>query len=872
MKKYLLIFFCFILVGLGTELINDHFFQSPTIKQVSISGHSSVWLETAYPVAFNENYAHSPVKINGQRFNNTILAHARSSLGFSLDKRSRYFRVKIGLDDGIGNKGKVRFLVYLDDLPIYISPVIQGGDAARSIVLDVGRGKLLELAVDPIGDNAYDQAVWAQPELIETIPKDEVITHPPAPFSTIKLTPSRSWDAGARNFPNRTGLLAWQAIITVFYLLVLILAVSKRKVIKTKLQLLVGLVNLPESYILVLCGLLSFWVFIPFWRSGLPAAWDAGAVYYRCLTMKNLFLCNFQLDGWSPYWYLGVQQFLFYSLLPSLVTVLLHFLTFQLVPLISIFKLVYFLIYFGLPYACYWLLRRLAIDPLPAALAALGVPAYSAIHGIGIQGLFTTGLFTQVFSLLLFCLALGYIIKPGRHPIMPGTLCALAYLAHTFTGIYLLLCLLVFTISNLRDREYLKAAVRLIVVGFCLTAFHLIPFIVHYLQGMSGPETGWGDVNLLPSLLTGDYLGPALINIIALTGFVLAFFSRQKNLVILAVIMLLTLGLSSVSGGSWFHFLPRQILQVRVLPFLAIFYVVFTGLSYQWFLKLVRPRMRERLFLALLLIVTISTVLKLHNLRPLVKLDTDFADPQRSGYLAAFKWLKENSPVNPVIGWDHSADLCGIGFIQMESRINILADRYTLGGNQLELTRANNSAIQEHLRDWMPIEISRTCRRFNVSYLLLQSEMASKNLAGRPDLFQPVFSRREIILWQVLGHDFRYLSNDNVSIESFFFSPELLHWRIQNMSAGNLVTAAVSYHPNWQLQINGQPRPLVETSDHLLSFTLPGKDAEYDVQLQFIRPLWQKGVGLFSCCCWLLAAFALVRPALIVKLGRRYYN
>lgn len=864
-KKFLVVLAGLIFIGLTSNLFYSKFMQPDRIKQVEISGIRSEWLEAAYPIALKKNRNDFPNPIRGQRFSLSILAHAQSSIGFRIDKRFKYFRSWIGLDRGVGTRGEVRFLAYLDDQPIFISNAIRGGEAPQPIVLDIRKGELLELVVDPVGDNTYDQAIWGGPEFLNVLPVGSLISSFHLPWQKIKLGNNKYWDSGQKNFPNKYGLLIWQVLAGLFYLSVLGLGFLKRGKITAKFKIPTDLLNRPESYVLFLTGILALWVFIPFMREGLPASWDAGALYYRCLIMKNIFLCNFRLDGWSPYWFLGVQQFLFYPPLPFLLIVLLHFLTFQLVPLVLVFKLIYFIAYFSLPFVCYWLLRQMEIDPLASSLAALGVPAFSAIHGIGIEALFTSGIFTSVFSLPFFCLALGVLIRPVKRPYIAAMVFAFAYLAHIFLWIYLLFCLFLFVPFNF-NRKYLQYILSVLLISFLLIAFHFVPFAYFYAQGLSGPETGWGNISFFQEILMGRYFGAAAVNFFALTGFILALLSRKKNLIIIALLVLITYLLSFLSSFGILHYLPNQLLEARIFPYLAIGFVILSGVFYQKVSLLFRGREKEAIALLLFISVAVSTGGKLFFLKELVKVDSDFSGPLRSSYLAAFAWLKQNTPENIIIGFDRKNEITNVGFNQMESQINIHADRYTLGGNQLELTCAINMDLQDHLADRPPEVIWRRCDRYNVSYLIVKNKQADKNLDSRRDLFQPVYRQRPLSVWQVCGHDFRYLENENIKIMDFWFSPEKIKWTLLNLSGNNMVVTAVAYHPNWQLLLDGEKAPIKKTEDHLIGFRLPRPGSLYKVELSWQRSLTERALNFISLLTFLIVTGLILGPLFCAKM------
>lgn len=64
---------------------------------------------------------------------------------------------------------------------------------------------------------------------------------------------------------------------------------------------------------LALCSLVAAWMTSALWGPGLPAGSDMARHYWRARVESDLFVATGHIDGWSPYWHLGLQQFLFQS-------------------------------------------------------------------------------------------------------------------------------------------------------------------------------------------------------------------------------------------------------------------------------------------------------------------------------------------------------------------------------------------------------------------------------------------------------------------------------------------------------------------------------------------------------------------------------
>ena len=79
------------------------------------------------------------------------------------------FSAVIGVDDEVGANGSVIFQVYVDGSLRFMSDVMTGSTAARSIQVDVSGGNELGLFVHYGWDNyAFDHADWADARVVCT--------------------------------------------------------------------------------------------------------------------------------------------------------------------------------------------------------------------------------------------------------------------------------------------------------------------------------------------------------------------------------------------------------------------------------------------------------------------------------------------------------------------------------------------------------------------------------------------------------------------------------------------------------------------------------------------------------------------------------
>lgn len=103
-----------------------------------------------------------PLRLAGKEFKHGIGTHAQSELIIALKGNAVRFKATAGVDDEVGRQGSVIFTAAIDGKPAFESGVLHGGDAPRSVDLNLTGAKTLELTVEDAGDGyASDHADWA---------------------------------------------------------------------------------------------------------------------------------------------------------------------------------------------------------------------------------------------------------------------------------------------------------------------------------------------------------------------------------------------------------------------------------------------------------------------------------------------------------------------------------------------------------------------------------------------------------------------------------------------------------------------------------------------------------------------------------------
>ncbi len=603
-------------------------------------------------------------------------------------------------------------------------------------------------------------------------------------------------------------------------------------------------------------------VVLPLFDPGYPSSWDGDSHFARLKAMAELFLPRGRTDGWCPYWYNGSALFLFYPKLFFLLAAGVFLASGGLVPLLLVFKLFVASAYVFLPPALYIMARCYRFTRFAGLCAALCALAVSAPHGIGPEGLFATGLIPHGFALPLLLLALGTfhlgVTLGGRFLPIAALLSATLIETHFISGVYLALaCNLYLVIACWMDRRPRRAIRRALTIGALtagICAATLIPLAVH--SSLRGPGTRWLDFEFFGPFLRGGYLGGWLINWLAL-GFVLTVRRRRFEEVFLVILSALTFALAAGVIRTWVpeidHFL-QQTLKTRGFAFLGLLVALFAGGTCGAIRRFIErrravvpdhetrgwgaPRWQSALVaLALVGFLLFDVAMKIDGLKPLVRVDAHYHTAEKAHYLDAYGWLRENAPRPAVIGVDtRLKELGNPGYKQMASRIVLEADRFSLQGIQIEATRGHNAEVLRHLHDWGPKRIHQALLRYNVSFLLTWTADVEANLGTSPD-FALVHRNAKAQVWEVRGHDFRFVEGDGLQVGTLDFRPERITWVLTNRGKPGPAALAVSYHPYWRAWLNGTRIPIRETEDHLMEVQIPAGTST--LTLVFRRAWWE---------------------------------
>lgn len=114
----------------------------------------------------NKNVNGSFITIAGEEISRGIGTHAESELVFDIPKEYRFFRSVIGIDDKACEKGTVQFKVLLDEIVVYISPIMKHGKFV-GIEIPLKNAKRITLLAEKATNGiSCDWANWGYARLV----------------------------------------------------------------------------------------------------------------------------------------------------------------------------------------------------------------------------------------------------------------------------------------------------------------------------------------------------------------------------------------------------------------------------------------------------------------------------------------------------------------------------------------------------------------------------------------------------------------------------------------------------------------------------------------------------------------------------------
>ena len=308
-------------------------------------------------------------------------------------------------------------------------------------------------------------------------------------------------------------------------------------------------------------------------QNNTPTGGDMGAHVMAPAYLRDHLLPNWQLAGWSNYWYAGFPLYRFYMVVPALMIVALNVVFSYGVA----FKIVTCLGIVSLPFCC-WAFGRLARFryPMPelmgvAALVFLFDESFS-IYGGNVKSTMA-GEFSFSIALAFAVLGLGLFargLENGKYRNWAAVVLALAMLSHGIVLIFVVLgALLMWLIWLDRTRAWYGFTVG--VTAVLLSAFWVFPFLFNH-QYMTDMKYGFRPSGANDSFWDMFFPWTTFLDVVvsgfALIGFATSVARRHLNGAWLGVMCFALIALTYVTRDS----LPviGLLWNPRLLPFLYL--------------------------------------------------------------------------------------------------------------------------------------------------------------------------------------------------------------------------------------------------------------------------------------------------------------
>jgi hypothetical protein len=294
------------------------------------------------------------------------------------------------------------------------------------------------------------------------------------------------------------------------------------------------------------------------WGPGPPSGNDVIGHLVRTEFGINL-LADGRLDGWFPRFMTGYQLNLFYGPGYAWLVALVRLGSLGSLSTSGAVKVVVIASFVLLPAAVAFLARSLGLSRGAAGAAAVLSLAVSTPFGLGLQGLFVTGLVVHQVAAIFFCALFGGVARTIDEPrprwvALTALSLAALLITHLFSVLVALVMLPLYLMLRSPEWRKLRSAIGRLAVGVAggtaLAAFWVVPFLAHgNLQGGSAGIRPPSLIQRLEAIARGDILFRmplAPLIVLAVLGAAVAAIRGWQPAVALAVLPVGYLGVAYV--------------------------------------------------------------------------------------------------------------------------------------------------------------------------------------------------------------------------------------------------------------------------------------------------------------------------------------
>ncbi|MBN1544390.1 hypothetical protein JW898_02915 [Candidatus Woesearchaeota archaeon] len=394
--------------------------------------------------------------------------------------------------------------------------------------------------------------------------------------------------------------------------------------------------------IIIAAVIINFMLLIPLFQGWCLVSGDGTAHYAAAQAVKFRLEADKGFFGnWNQLWVMGFPAYSYYQYFAHIFMVILNYLSFGLLPILVIEKLLIVMAVTFFPLSIYYGLRKLKLASLPAAFASLFAFALSSSVGHGDLGfsLVNHGLFTQLLAVFLFPIALARVyvtLSERRSYFLSVLFFSLVLLVHPIVGYALgISCLVLFFDgrSFTSSREFFRRAACLLVVFafvFVVVSHFYVPFLREGAYYGSTFYTTTADYyqNSMPQVLFDFFSGRtldlfrfpfAILTLFFFIGVYAAVARRLKcdfplGIAIAGLVFFLSISFGRSFWGVLFDIIPGTgyMLVFRLMFALQFFALFFIGAGFAFLYRglsrlfLLRRDRRVPIFVLCIILVLIA--------------------------------------------------------------------------------------------------------------------------------------------------------------------------------------------------------------------------------------------------------------------------
>jgi hypothetical protein len=540
-----------------------------------------------------------------------------------------------------------------------------------------------------------------------------------------------------------------------------------------------------------------------------------------------------RLDGWFPRFVLGHQEFLFNGQGLTWLLALIRGITFGSLSNVGALKAVIVVSYVAQPAAVCFLARSFGLGRRASGLAAVLSLLVSTPYGVGLQGLFETGLVPHQVGAVFFCLALGAAVRTtldDRRRWVALLACSLAALAVThLISLLILGVMLVLTVGGLAATRRLTrtAGSRLAVGGAAgagLCGFWLVPFLAH--RDLQGIVTTWGPPPLLRRLgaiASGDVLFPTGLSVVVVAGWAYQLIRLRRRrapdtvvwVALPAAYLLVAHALPHLVGtnGATVQLANRGLGYAGLLAVLAVAALVADGCR----------RWDGRGYAVALIATTVAALVW----APGRQSAGQFADPV-AAMPAAARELARLVPEGARFAAqrDFPAEVGRTGVLHPETWLAHASGRNSLNGFNLESSSTPRAATVMNRTDQTSASrLALRLARYGVTHVVATSDHFVRHLT-RSARFRPVWNSSPVSILALEPEPgspppaSQVTAAGPLSARLIRVGAEHLSFEV-DASGGSPLTVALAWSPKWHGRLNGTPVRLGRENDGLVSLPVP---------------------------------------------------